>query len=187
MLFVEISAQVVAQKDGPYYREWPDVGVLLERKRPQQLGRFDLRIVDERRHGCATLAPGRWQAWGRKREMEKPAYFGVIDNADGPGCQAEMWVVKNETRRITLECVNRRATNKKMWDAMCTFSPVRRQPSTFWAPAPLRRVPVLIGARTQRSLPKHPTPAQRKSIAKRTPRLPRCKREPSLDALKTSW
>lgn len=97
MLFVEISAQVVAQEDGPYYRKWPDVGMLLERKRSQQLGRFDLRIIDERRHGYATSAQvdgrrGRKERWGKK-----PAYSGVIDDVDGPDCQAEIWL-QNERK-----------------------------------------------------------------------------------------
>jgi len=51
VFFVELAAEIEAQEDGPYYREGPDVGVTLERQRPQQLGRLDLRVVDERRHG----------------------------------------------------------------------------------------------------------------------------------------
>jgi hypothetical protein len=50
MFFVQVGSQVVSQEDGPDDGKRPDVGVEMECKRPQQIGRLDLSIVDERRH-----------------------------------------------------------------------------------------------------------------------------------------
>jgi hypothetical protein len=52
VLVVELSGEVEAQEDGPYYGEGPDVEVLEQGQRPEQVGALDLRVVDERRHGC---------------------------------------------------------------------------------------------------------------------------------------
>lgn len=51
---VELSTEIEAQEDGPYYHEGPDVGVAIERQWPPEVGRLDLRVVDERRHGWSN-------------------------------------------------------------------------------------------------------------------------------------
>jgi hypothetical protein len=54
VLVVELGGQVEAQEDGPDEGKGPDVGVLIQRQRAQQIGALDLRVVDERRHGCRS-------------------------------------------------------------------------------------------------------------------------------------
>ena len=56
VLIVEFLVEVVAEEDGPDDGKGPDIGVEVERQRPQQLGRLDLRVVDERRHDSGSTA-----------------------------------------------------------------------------------------------------------------------------------
>jgi hypothetical protein len=51
MLLVQLGAQIVPKEDGPDDNKGPHIGVILQGQRRVELGRLDLGVVDERRHG----------------------------------------------------------------------------------------------------------------------------------------
>ena len=77
VFLVELGGQVVAQEDGPDDDEGPDVGVLVQGQRAQQVGALDLRVVDERRHA------GRWEGG-----MGRPSTVSALKARPGRECES---------------------------------------------------------------------------------------------------